>query len=58
MLAEALDTFRDNAAFPVTTHPLEPDEKGGKGERPPGDHVWGAWVAEAGSLPQDQDRGA
>ncbi|KAG2428447.1 hypothetical protein HXX76_011567 [Chlamydomonas incerta] len=31
VLAEALDTFRDNAAFPVTTHPVEPDEKGGKG---------------------------
>ncbi|KAG2451001.1 hypothetical protein HYH02_004271 [Chlamydomonas schloesseri] len=31
VLAEALDTFRDNAAFPVTTHPVDPEEKGGKG---------------------------
>ncbi|GIL88475.1 hypothetical protein Vretimale_15336 [Volvox reticuliferus] len=31
VLAEALDTFRDSAAFPVTTIPLDPEDKTSKG---------------------------
>ena len=31
MLAEALEVFRDAAAFPVTTPPPQPDDKASKG---------------------------